>query len=272
MDNKITELENYIAKYTSKPVVVAFSGGVDSSLILKIACDKAKEASTTVYAIMAHTRLHPAGDEMIARDIANEYGAIFKVVDIDELDEAGIKNNPEDRCYRCKKYIFGKLVDVAKEVGAEVLFDGTNEDDLHVYRPGLKALQEYGIISPLAACHISKEDVRKMAAKYGIVVSNRPSMPCLATRLPYGTAISYELLEKIDKGETFLRKLGFYNVRLRIHDDICRIEVDKEQFDLFMAKREDIIKELSSLDMTYITLDLNGFISGSMDRKIVKES
>lgn len=265
---KVKCLENYIESYSDKDIVIAFSGGVDSSLLLKIACTILINKGCKVYAVMAKTMLHPFGDEEIARNIADEFGAVFKVVEINELNEAGISNNPIDRCYRCKKYIFSKITEIASEMGTDVIFDGTNEDDLHVYRPGLKVLKEGGIISPLAECKITKSDVREMAAMFSISVANRPSTPCLATRLPYGTKISYELLEKIDICENYIRSLGFKNVRLRIHNDICRIEIDEEQFELFFKYRDDISDYLKRLAVTYITLDINGFMSGSMDKHL----
>ena len=156
-------------------------------------------------------------------------------------------------------------MELARTLGISTIIEGTNEDDLHVYRPGIQALKELGIISPLAACGITKAEVRELALARGISVANRPSMPCLATRLPYGDSISYELLAQIDKGEQYVRSFGFYNVRLRVHDTITRIEVDQKDIPKLLEHREEIIAELKKLGFVYITVDLEGFRSGSMD-------
>ena len=150
-------------------------------------------------------------------------------------------------------------------MGVKIILDGTNEDDLHMFRPGLKALKELEIKSPLAESDFSKTDVRKLAEEYGLSVSKKPSTPCLATRFPYGSRLSYEEMKKVEKGEDFLKNLGLYNVRLRIHNDIARIEVDKEDIVKIVVYKEAIISYLKELGYRYITLDLEGFRSGSMD-------
>lgn len=146
-----------------------------------------------------------------------------------------------------------------------MIMDGTNEDDLHVYRPGLRALKELGIISPLAEEKVTKAEVRELAEEYGLSVASKPAMPCLATRFPYGTDLTYEKLEKVEKGEAFIRKLGLYNLRLRVHGGIARVEVDEQEIAKILQHREEIVRYLRQLGYSYITLDLEGFRSGSMD-------
>lgn len=270
----MTKEEQFISimkEYTKKNIAVAFSGGVDSSLILKSACDAAKENGTTVYAVTIHTKLHPVKDIEIAQKVAGEMGAVHTVLYVDELKEADIMDNPTDRCYRCKKTLFTKAIAKAKELGIQTVVEGTNEDDLHVYRPGIKALSELGVKSPLAECHMTKSEIRELAAKYGISVANRPANPCLATRFPYNTRISYEVMEKVDEAENMIRSLGFYNVRIRVHDSIARIEIDKEYFNEFMKYYEKIVDFIKEKGFTYVTLDLEGFRSGSMDIRILEE-
>ena len=182
-------------------------------------------------------------------------------------EEAGIKNNPVDRCYLCKKYLFSSLKEVAKELNVATILEGTNEDDLHVYRPGIKALGELGIKSPLAEAKFTKSEVRKLAEKYDISVANRPSTPCLATRFPYGTELSYESMRKVEEAEEYLRSLDLYNVRVRLHDDIGRIEVDDEGLETVILNKKDIISFFKSRGIEYVTIDLEGFRSGSMDYK-----
>ncbi len=264
-EDKKQKLIQLIDEYTKQDVAIAFSGGVDSSLILKIACEQAKKNGTTVYAVTLHTMLHPAGEIETAQKVAKEAGAVHKVLEIDELKDAGVGNNPEDRCYRCKKHLFAEIKKLAESLGVSLIMEGTNEDDLHVYRPGIKAVKELGIKSPLAECGFAKKDIRALAADYHISVSNKPSMPCLATRFPYGTEISYEKLKVVDKAEIYLRNLGLYNVRVRVHGDIARIEVDQDAMQKILEQKDAVVSYLKNLGYTYITLDLEGFRSGSMD-------
>lgn len=252
-------------QYTREDAMVAFSGGVDSSLLLKIACDLAKESRVNIYAVTMQTKLHPSGELEDTKKICKEIGAVHVIITVDELQEAGILNNPADRCYLCKKHLFTKMLEKAKTLGINTVMEGTNEDDLHVYRPGIRALKELGIISPLAGAGLTKEDVRRLAKEYGLSVASKPSTPCLATRFPYGTALSYEDMAQVEKGEAYLKNLGFYNVRLRVHGQIVRIETDKAAFPLLMQHNEEITAYLKSLGYDYVTLDLEGFRSGSMD-------
>jgi len=184
---------------------------------------------------------------------------------IDELGEADIAENPVERCYRCKRYLFKKILKEADRLGVSRVIEGTNADDLHVYRPGIRAVRELGIISPLADIGITKEEVRLMAREYGISVAEKPSVPCLATRFPYGTHLTGEKLQKVEEGERFLKALGLYNVRLRVHGEIARIEVDRQDMPLLMGQKDLAVEYLKKLGYTYITLDLEGFRSGSMD-------
>ncbi len=235
---------------------------------MKMACGAAQKNGKKVYAATIHTRLHPLKEIEETKDICREIGAEHIILKVDELKEAGIMDNPVNRCYLCKKQIFLKIKEKASELGAGTILEGTNEDDLHVYRPGIKALRELGIVSPLAEAGLCKKEVRTLAAEYGLKTSSKPSAPCLATRFPYGTALDYEKLARVEKGEDYLKALGFQNVRLRIHDDTARIEVDEDAFERLMEHRKEIIARLKELGYVYITLDLEGFRSGSMDVKI----
>ena len=269
-EEKKQKLQKQMLVYAQGDMLVAFSGGVDSSLILKLAVQAAAKTGHKVYGIMVHTMLHPMGEVEDARVTAEQIGAEFRVLEIDELKGADILDNPVDRCYRCKKYLFHNLIEEGKKLGVSAMMEGTNEDDLHVYRPGLRAIRELGIHSPLAEAGMTKAEVRKLAGELGISVSNKPSMPCLATRFPYGTRISYEAMQKVDEGEAFVRSLGFYNVRLRIHNDVARIEVDVNEMPRLLEYCEQIVAKLKNLGYDYITVDLEGFRSGSMDLHIKK--
>lgn len=265
-DKRLVQLQTYIEDYLKEGVMVADSGGVDSAFLLYMACKTAGQYGfPKVYAVTVKTKLQPSGELYVAQGLAEEFGAIYKVIEMDELREIPIADNPRNRCYLCKKSFFEKILVLADSFGIQHVLDGTNADDLKQYRPGIQALLELGIVSPLAECGLTKEEIRKYATQFGISVADRPSSPCLATRLPYGSHISYDLLKRIAEGEFFLRKLGFYNVRLRVHNDIARIEVDNDAIPMVIQQREKIITALKRLGFCYITMDLEGFRSGSMD-------
>ena len=254
-----------MAQYVGQDVMVAFSGGVDSSLLLKLAHEAAQKTGKEVYAVTMQTRLHPVREIEEAKRVCEEIGAVHIVIAVDELEEAGIMNNPVERCYLCKKHLFLKMKERASDLGINVILEGTNEDDLHVYRPGIKALKELQIISPLAEAGLTKAEVRKMACEYGISVSSKPATPCLATRFPYGTELTYEKMARVEKGEVFIKEIGLHNVRVRVHDKLARIEIDESTFGEFLTHKKEITDYLKSLGFIYITLDLEGFRSGSMD-------
>lgn len=265
------ELRENIALLVENGLCIAFSGGVDSSVLLKIASQEAKKQNKPIFAVTFETKLHPCADVENAKKVAKEAGAIHDIIKVDELNDVDILNNPVDRCYKCKQYLFEKLVEFAEEKSLKNIIDGTNFDDLGEYRPGIKALRELGIKSPLADLKITKNKVRQYAEKMGLSVSNRPSAPCLATRLPYNTKIDFEILKQIDNGEIYLKSMGFLVNRIRLHGDVARIEIKKEQFAEFLAKNEEILQNLKEIGFVYITLDVEGFRSGSMDIYVKEE-
>lgn len=269
LQNQISDqkarLEARMRKLAAGDICLAFSGGVDSSLLLKAAVNAAEETGKKVYAVTFDSHLHPACDLEIAGQVAKELGGIHQVIQIDELEQADIRMNPENRCYLCKRRLFSCLKEFAEERKITCILDGTNEDDLHVYRPGIQALGELGIISPLAELHITKAEVKALASMYGISVASRPSTPCMATRIPYGMELNYDILARIGEGEAFLREMFSGNVRLRLHKNVARIELDPECLEQAVMKREQVISRLKELGFSYVTLDLEGFRSGSMD-------
>ncbi len=267
--NKKIYLEQMMGQYAQKDIVVAFSGGVDSCLLLKLSCKAAEETGRKVYGITVQTKLHPTGELKDAENMCREIGAKHMVIHIDELKEAGILDNPVERCYLCKRYLFSKVLEQAAILQTDVVIEGTNEDDLHVYRPGIRALRELGIVSPLAQAGMTKAEVRKMAAEWKLRAAGKPSVPCLATRFPYGTALTYEKMRLVEKGEAYLKNFGFNNVRIRVHGEIARLEVDEGEFVKVMQYKNEIISYLKELGYIYITLDLEGFRSGSMDTGLV---
>lgn len=269
------KLKTYLQEKTKGPVAIAFSGGVDSAFLAWAAC----QVYEKVYAICIRTTLHPMRESEEAKALAEKLGAEFVLLAVDEFAQAGIEENPIDRCYRCKRYMFESVKALAQEKGAQVVMDGTNADDLKVYRPGVKALKELGILSPLAELGITKAVVREQLASLGLAVASKPSTPCLATRFPYGTQLTTEKLRRVDVAETYLHSLYQGNVRVREHEEaakaagsirIARIEVDPEAQEQILAHRSDVCEQLLALGYDYVTMDLMGFASGSMDKKIEK--
>ncbi|MGN0393879.1 MAG: ATP-dependent sacrificial sulfur transferase LarE [Coprococcus sp.] len=260
--NKYNLLCERLNEYTKSNIAVAFSGGVDSSLLLLLAVNAANKNGNSVYAYTIATTLHPAKEISDAVSMAEQIGAVSRVIHVDELKEAGIENNPVNRCYLCKKCMFSKL---KKDVGNLVVLEGTNEDDMHVFRPGIKALKELGVISPLADVHLTKSEIRYLAKDFGIETADKPSAPCMATRFPYNTRLNKSQLEQVAAMEDYIRSIGLYNVRCRVHGNLVRIEVDYDAVDMIMKYRESIVEYIKMKGYRYVTVDMDGFHSGSWD-------
>lgn len=263
----------YFKPYLAEGICIAFSGGTDSSLLLKAACLARETAMASdpsaqvlpILAVIAQTRLHPHEDTLQARKLALSMGADCLVLEIDEFQDPRIMDNPKNRCFLCKKLLFCSIKKSSLKQGRLHVFDGSNQSDTAEYRPGLAALKELGIKSPLLELGITKPQVRELSRKLGLVTSDKPAAPCMATRLPYGARLDFDLLDRIHQGEIALRQLGFYNVRLRFHDPLIRIEVDEKDLEQVIRHREAIIRLVKDLGFFYVTLDLEGFRSGSMD-------
>lgn len=252
-------------EYAGKDVLVAFSGGVDSSVLVALAVDATKKAGPSVLAVTMQGDLTPKGQEEKARLLAEQLGARHEILSLHELAEADISENPKDRCYRCKKYLFTKLWDYAAAQNISIILEGTNADDLCTYRPGIRAIRELSVESPLAKAGLTKQEVRRLARELSLPVADQPSAPCLATRFPYGTRLTAEALEKVEQAENWIRAQGIGTVRVRVYDNLVRIETAREEFQRILAMREELTAMLKELGYVYITLDLEGFRSGSMD-------
>lgn len=248
-------------------VCIALSGGVDSSLLLALLSEYNQE--NKLHAVTFASILHPLCDTSSAKELAKKYDVSHTVLNDDVLSNKNIRMNPPDRCYHCKKMLFSTLCDFAKSKNLKWVIDGTNKDDLSQYRPGLKALKELSIRSPLAEFGCTKADTRKMASAINLSVAQKPSSPCLATRLPYNTEITEEILKRVEYSEAFIRTLGVDTVRVRTYNDMARIEVSKEDFNILISKKDEIIPKFKEFGFNNITLDLEGFRSGSMDVKIM---
>lgn len=270
MEKSTKKLYDIIDNLLKEKVVLAFSGGVDSALLLKIAADL-RQNENDVVAMFFKAPSSTEEDLRNAKNLADDMKVKLYIKEVDIFVDEAIINNSKDRCYHCKSHLFKQAIKLKEELGYGYVIDGTNTDDHQVYRPGLMALRDLGVVSPLNQAGFSKQDVRDLAAKLNISVAKRPSAPCLLTRFPYGTKITEEKLNRLESAESFVRNLGFDKFRVRDHANIARIELEIKDFDKFIEKRADVIDEFKALGFSYVTLDLEGFRSGSMDEGLTEE-
>ncbi|MBA7564916.1 Pyridinium-3,5-bisthiocarboxylic acid mononucleotide synthase [subsurface metagenome] len=259
---KINKLKKILKDMCS--LIIAFSGGVDSSFLLKVA---ENVLGKNVIAVTAKSLTYPRREFEDAKRIARSLNCRQIIIDSNELKIKEFRNNSKNRCYFCKKELFLKLISIKNKYKFNFVADGTNYDDLNTFRPGLKALKELGIRSPLAEAGLTKEEIRKYSRLLNLTTWNKPSFACLSSRFPYGEEITKSKLKKIENAEDFLRSLGFRQVRVRYHYPIARIEIEKEEIPKILQSniREKMIKKLKKIGFDYITLDLEGYRSGSMD-------
>ena len=250
-------------------VVVAYSGGVDSSFLLKVAQDVLGDRAQGVLAV---SPLLPSYEQEEAAAIAAEIKADVDFLEKDDLRAPAFVENTPDRCYVCKAAICAQLKAYAREKGYRFVVDGSNIDDRGDYRPGQRAARECGMRSPLQEVDLTKAEIRSLARRMGLPNWDKPASACLASRIPYGTPITREALEQVGEAEWTLRQLGLRQLRVRHHDNVARIEVPVKDFDLIMAHRDGIVAALKGLGYAYVTLDLRGFRSGSMNEVIEEVS
>lgn len=249
-------------------VAVAYSGGVDSALLARLARDALGDDAV---AIMNVSPLISADDVDDAVRVARSIGVEALIVRSDPLNDPEFRRNPWDRCYLCKKLIFTAIIKAARERGIDTVIDGSHADDLEEDRPGRRALSELGIRSPLQEAGLNKEDVRELARKLTLPSADRPSSPCLATRIPFGQEITEEALHMAGEAEHALKNLGFMNVRVRHHGAVARIEVPRDDIPALVDMRDEVVERLKRLGFVYVTADLQGFRSGSMSEASDKE-
>ena len=270
MENKLNELRRMLEDLSSGGVCEAFSGGVDSALLLTVLSELRARKPFPLLAVVFSTAFHTAEETASAVKQAEELGVPVELVERDVLSDPLLCRNPKDRCYHCKRVLFSEMKRIASDRDIGNLVDGTNADDTQVYRPGRKALEELGVLSPLALCGFTKDEIRAAARELLIPVADKPSAPCLATRFPYGTAMTDEALRNVERGEECLRGFGLKVVRLRVHGDVARIETDAEGFEMASARRFEIAFALRrEAGFAYVTLDMEGFRSGSMDEPLL---
>jgi uncharacterized protein len=252
-------------------VAIGYSGGVDSTLLVKVAVDV---LGTRALAVIGCSETYPTREFEEAVALANSMGARHRVVDTEETDVLKFQENPPDRCYYCKTELFGKLRDIATRESIAWIADGTITDDVGDFRPGMRAKTESNVRSPLLEAGFDKADVRELSKYLNLPTWDKPAFACLSSRFPYGMGITKENLTKVDNAETLLRDLGFRHFRVRFHDErTARIEVGQQEIGLLIENgvRERIVLYLKELGFTYVTLDLQGYRTGSMNEVLPVE-
>jgi uncharacterized protein len=247
---------------TMGSVAVAYSGGVDSTYLLKVAYDCLGEGAIALTAVSSSLPAHELAE---AQQITRQIGVRHVLIDSHETEDPRYLANTSARCYFCKSEVYTELVEYARRNGFAFLVDGSNLDDMDDHRPGRQAAREQGVRSPLLEAGLSKAEVRQLARQAGLSNWDKPAAACLSSRIPYGTLVTLEILSQVEQAERILRELGIRQVRVRHHDTIARIEVEPEDFNLVVDKHEQIVASFRALGYIYVALDLAGFTSGSLN-------
>lgn len=269
LQDKYSVLEN-ILRGLGK-VIVAFSGGVDSTLLLKVATETL--GSENVLACISGGVSEPSHQLGRAEALARDIGVELMTVEADEMDDPSFVINQADRCFHCKSHLCRTLLDIAAKRGFGYVIFGTNYDDLDDFRPGNRAIATFGIHSPLAEAKLTKDDIRQLSRQLGLPTADMPSSPCLASRISYGLEVTAERLKQIDDAEAFLREAGFVEFRVRHHDKVARIEVPPAEIGKLVTEplRSQVVEQLKSIGFRYVALDLQGFRSGSLNESLSEQ-
>jgi uncharacterized protein len=244
-------------------VAVTFSGGVDSTFLLKVCIDVL--GSGNVLALTGVSPIHPHAERGEAQALAADLGVRMVAFDSTEMEDDAFVANGPDRCYHCKTYLFRTVRDIARREGYSFILEGSNADDINDFRPGRRACLEQDIRSPLLEAGLGKEEIRTLSRELGLRTHDKPAEACLSTRIPYGTAITVGRLRDIERAEAFIRDLGISQVRVRHHGSIARIEVEERDLLLVLEERNRIAEELADIGFTFVALDLRGYRTGSMN-------
>ncbi len=263
MEDKLLILTNKLKGY--KSAVIAFSGGVDSTFLARVAKDVFGD---NLLLVTATSSTYPFYELEEAKSLALLLAVKHKIIVSEEIDIPGYADNPPDRCYYCKSELFGKIKYIAEEEGYEAVYDGSNADDLKDFRPGMKAKKEKGVISPLAESGFSKEDIRYFSERYKLPTAKKQSYACLASRFPYGEKITVQKLDRLAVAEYEVRNLGFSQFRIRSHENMARLEFIPEEMDRAWELRDNLEKICRKSGFNYVTIDLRGYRRGSMNETL----
>jgi len=264
---KLARLKEILAEMGS--ALIAYSGGTDSSFLAFVASGVLGRRALAVF---EYSPVCPPQERDEAKSLAEKLGIRYLIIESDELQNPLFVANTQDRCYYCRQELFHKLKEIAAAEKIDWILDGSNFDDRDDFRPGRRAAAELGVRSPLCEVGLTKDEIRKLSRDLALPTWDKPASPCLASRIPYGTQVTREILNTISEGEKYLRSLGMRELRLRHHGDIARIEVDMEGMALLLddGVRRQMVNKLKSLGYTYVTLDLAGYRSGSLNEKLLK--
>jgi uncharacterized protein len=268
IERKYTHLREIVAGFES--VLVAYSGGVDSALLLKVAVDVLGERAVGA---LAASPAYDEEDTAEALKLADEIGARCIHIETNELNDPRYVANGADRCYFCKTELFDQLAPAASQLGVAHIVYGMNRDDRGDWRPGQRAARERGVRAPLDEAELGKEEIRAIARHIGLRIWNKPAEACYSSRIPYGTPVTVEALQQIGRAERALRKLGFERIRVRHHDRVARIEIGQDDFAAMLdaATRDAVVSAVRAAGYTFVTLDLQGYRTGSLNEALLRQ-
>jgi len=260
LETKFAALKRIMAEMG--PVIVAYSGGVDSTFIAAVAHDVLGARALAITGVSPSV---PPSEVEEATKLARSIGIAHELIETREMDDPNYVANGPDRCFHCKDELYGRLTAITRERGFDHVADGCNLDDTGDFRPGRRAGAEHGVRSPLVEAGLTKDDIRALSRERGLPTWDKPAMACLSSRIPYGTPVTVEALGRIGEAEAYLRSLGLRQLRVRHHGDVARIETDEAGLELLIARRAEVVERLQALGYLYVTLDLAGFHSGSLN-------
>jgi len=258
--NKYNQLKENLLEMDS--VAIAYSGGVDSTFLVKVAYDVLGEKAV---AVTATSSTYPKRELNQAKKFAENFGIKHIIIESEETKINNFSSNPKNRCYFCKKELFSKIKQIAKKNDLRFVLDGSNADDEYDFRPGMKAIKELKIISPLKDAGLSKNEIKEISYELHLDTWDKPAFACLASRFPYGIEITKSRLDQVEKAESFLHSIDIKQFRVRYHDDIARIEVEKNDFIVILKHSDEIIEKFKKIGFKYVTLDIEGYRMGSLN-------